>query len=420
MLVVPQFLQGRVPMNARFAVTLVLSLFATEGGAQGAPEIGSGLAPTSPTPISCGELAEFHLNPKSQNKLSFFGKPFAEYTKTDLVLLMSRAARCQKEVSDVEARFFIQRAKDRIGSLHRSLEQARAEAGKPFDPLSDISGQPACSDIAAFGSSVRPNDYEERVRASFFGKPLSQYSKPELARIYALATQCHTGYEGKEEVRSLMFAEQRLRGVQDLHAADLRQAEQDEAQEKRASEKEKAASAQAGADETQRRLLRSGQRKVSDMRDAMLLHNAKNAFGIMRAPLLRPDGEIYGHVIKLESQRRDNVIVGRFNFSQQEIANAQLLARMTALARASNRSAASEQTYLTGQEVLQSVEATYYVILRTTKSTKILAPQKMRVGEEVLFIGKYIANENHSSPARASGTVPVIEVLYLGEVPRAP
>src|SRR5882672_759267 len=201
-----------------------------------------------------------------------------------------------------------------------------------------LPGDPSCAELMAYGAARNP-DYREEAKRSFFGKPLADYSPSDIVAMRDRAFKCDPRTplysEGSGFARQKLDEVRRLR----LRLDDDKQ---------RAEEQKRAAVAKTEEDkqrELERQRLKSGEKKVSTIEDAILLHDAKGAFDIMKAPLLKPDGAVYTTPIELYQQDTSDVISGRFRFPAAAISQLELISRYAGIAHGTNRSPESQKSY---------------------------------------------------------------------------
>jgi len=274
-------------------------------------------------------------------------------------------------------------------------------------------GEPTCAELMAYGADRSP-DYREEAKSSFFGKPLAEYSPNDIVAIRSRTSQC--------DPRTPLYSEGYgfvMQKLDEVRRVRLRL----DTDKQRAGEQKRADVAKSEQDkqkELERQQLKSGEKMVSTIEDASLMYDAKGAFDIMKAPLLRPDGAVYSSRIELYRQDGADSINGRFQFPPAAIANFEFIARTAGMVARNKGDAESQKLYQDTLDDLRSAKRTYYVYLKTTKQTKYLgiAPERLRLGEELGFVGKYIANRQYTDSNNEVRTAPVLEVLYFGVLPQ--
>jgi len=132
--------------------------------------------------------------------------------------------------------------------------------------------------------------------------------------------------------------------------------------------------------EERKRKLKSGELKAANFSEAEIANSpVQGLIGIMASPLLVPDKGNYSGRAIVDGLERANLIRGKMAYG---------LVRSPELA---------------------------YVFLRMSSKTVNYAPSKMRVGESVSVLGRYVDNVKYRTVSGDERTAPVIEVMYIGD-----
>lgn len=128
--------------------------------------------------------------------------------------------------------------------------------------------------------------------------------------------------------------------------------------------------------------LKSGATPVKNFQDAVLLHApTADLTDLMISPLLKPDRGIYRGLVRLDAQEGDDLLRAKID---SPLFNRRL-----------------------GGEV-------YYAHLLLTGKTVNFSPRSMRIGWGVNVIGRYVQNRKYTTIAGEERTMPVFEVMYIG------
>jgi hypothetical protein len=125
--------------------------------------------------------------------------------------------------------------------------------------------------------------------------------------------------------------------------------------------------------EDRKRLLKSGRVKISSIKDAALYHDPTQTLpAVIQSPLLSPDSAMYRGCAVLDGKE------------QEEILRAKALRGVA------------------------------YVFLKTSTKTKNFSPSRMRIGETVCLVGRYVGNVKYRTVIGEPKIAPLINVLYFG------
>lgn len=128
--------------------------------------------------------------------------------------------------------------------------------------------------------------------------------------------------------------------------------------------------------------LKNGSIPVSNYDDAVLLHDPDSLDSLMMSPLLRPNKAIYAGEVTLDGDEAENVLrvkIGGYR-----------------------------------HPVWGWVDLTY-ATLQLTKKTIDYSKRSMRIGGTIKVIGRYVQNKKYTTVARQEKTMPVIELMYIGD-----
>jgi hypothetical protein len=364
-------------------------------GQRAGPPWSSAATPGRPT---CDEFLAFGADRTvsiEDIKRAFFGKPLAHYSQAELTDMRLQSCGGRQMISPSPEFDKLVRADQRIRQVQGVLPQVLAQAaqsGQPMDAASTRAGDPSCSDLVAYGAEGG-KDYREQAKKAFFGRPLIEYPEEQINALGNRAFNCNGRTE--DERKWLMFAKQKIDAVRDVRRGmegERRQAEEKKQQDLAKAEQDK-------RNDVERQLLKSGQKKVGSIEDAVILHEPKDVSGIMISPLLRPDNGNYHGTILLEKEERKNVLLGRRQVSAQEQQSGLVALRAGAFTRAQY-----ETMYV----------KPLYVVLNLSDKTTVFAPERLRIGAEVTVVGKYAANQKYKTVAGEERTAPILELMYLG------
>lgn len=127
------------------------------------------------------------------------------------------------------------------------------------------------------------------------------------------------------------------------------------------------------------RRVKSGAAPVKNFQDAVLLHTpTSDLTALMASPLLRPDRSIHSGRVALDAEEDDDLLRAKIDSSRF------------------------------GGGV-------YYAHLLLTGKTVNFSPRSMRIGGVVNVIGRYVQNRKYTTIAGEEKTMPVFEVMYIGD-----
>lgn len=192
--------------------------------------------------------------------------------------------------------------------------------------------------------------------------------------------------------------------------------------EKRKREVAKVEAAKAEAlkvkeDEKQARIqqLRAGTVKAENMKDIWLANNNQipSLQEIMASALLRADNRVYGGRVTIDGEFSEGVL--RVKFESDALRDIAFQNPSQADADATEDEMA--RAVLRGQALRQSLSrngTTHYAQLNLKNGT-VLFTQNLRIGSVVWVVGQYKANRKYKLVNRTERTMPVLDVMYLGE-----
>lgn len=181
-------------------------------------------------------------------------------------------------------------------------------------------------------------------------------------------------------------------------------ADRDEQAKQRDAEKK--ASAEAARQEQQQRAakLRSGEVKIADIKDAWLAQNkVSNLMQLMASPLVKPNNAIYGARVVLDAEEGKGVLRAKWD---SDTADSVLDSPLEEPNEASLTVGMMSRSQYGGSVL--------YVQLNQSRKT-VAFSDNMRFGQSVWVIGRYVGNRKFMRANRTEGTMPVLEVLYIGE-----
>lgn len=161
--------------------------------------------------------------------------------------------------------------------------------------------------------------------------------------------------------------------------------------------------------------LRAGTVKAENMKDIWLANNNQipSLQEIMASALLRADNGVYGGRVTIDGEFSEGVLRVKFEsdvlrdiaFQTPEQANAD--ATEEEMARA----------VLRGQALSQSLSrnGTLHYAQLNLKKGAVLFTSNLRIGSVVWVVGQYKANRKYKLVNRTERTMPVLDVMYLGE-----
>lgn len=189
---------------------------------------------------------------------------------------------------------------------------------------------------------------------------------------------------------------------------------------KREAAKVEAAKAEAlkvKEDEKQARIqqLRAGTVKAENMKDIWLANNNQipSLQEIMASALLRADNGVYGGRVTIDGEYSEGVLRVKFESDVlgdivfQNPSQADADATEDEMARAVVRGRALSQSL--------SRNGTIHYAQLNLKKGAVLFTQNLRIGSVVWVVGQYKANRKYKLVNRTERTMPVLDVMYLGE-----
>lgn len=226
-----------------------------------------------------------------------------------------------------------------------------------------------CDQIAALdGISY---DSVQAYKRDLFGKPLLKYSESELEQLEKIAKECldRTIDSQRRLVVKLVVWEnlndglRTIRELRKIHRRDLAYEQKD------------------NANAARKTALRAGTAQVSNIRDAMLLHDpVKSLTGIMYSPLVTVDNNVYAGKVVLELEEEPGLLRVRWG-------------------------APDGQTPT-------------YGYIRLSKQTKIFSPDLMRGDTHISVVGRYVKNVKYRTVAHVVKLAPLLDAMYIGAPPQ--
>jgi hypothetical protein len=325
---------------------------------------------------SCDELIQFGADSDpgyvEKAKTSLFGKPLSQYRQAELTSIRLNACRQPGRVFMANTPEYdnLMRAGRKLQALQAALA---AGAGIPPAGAAVATGPAAagamltCAEIVHYGAEKNLAEYRDQAKKDFFGKPLAEYSKADMVGVMRVVQSCERTVGGPDFL-SFVAGRQKIETVRGMHQGMLLSAEQAAAEER-----------QAKVDAADRTKLRSGERKVSNIRDAAILHEAKELGEIMGSPLIRPDQAVYGGRLVLDAEERTNLLRGRWGV------------------------------------VIFGKRNVSYAFLKMSDKTVLIDKPRLRIGGDIAVVGKYVGNQKYKTLAGEERTAPVLDVMYLSE-----
>lgn len=154
--------------------------------------------------------------------------------------------------------------------------------------------------------------------------------------------------------------------------------------------------------------LRTGTAKIVNIKDAWLAQeNVADLMELMASPLLKPNNAIYGARLTLDAEERKSVLRAKWDMDSTESVLESPLQDL------------SQDTYAQGAMRISQIRqkyggSVYYAQLNQSKKT-VAFSDNMRIGQSVWVIGRYVENKKFKRVNRTEGTMPVLDVLYIGE-----
>lgn len=213
-----------------------------------------------------------------------------------------------------------------------------------------------------------------------------------------------------QEKRSLLEARARILAAE--RQDEMTRAENEKAKE--AKEAKEAEDAEAALHQQQ---LKEGLIRPQNMQDVWLLYKTgdtdgvKNLHRVMAGTLLQPDNAIYGAQVEIDSQESSGVLLAKF-----EPGSFLTKPGQTIVEAAGDANLMIFASKLTGKAVPPELQngTRHYAQLNRNKATVNFSPN-LRIGSSVWVVGRYKANRKYRMTNGASRTMPVLDVLYIGE-----
>lgn len=186
-------------------------------------------------------------------------------------------------------------------------------------------------------------------------------------------------------VDSSLFDEERIRREQIARDQQAREEViKQEQEEKQKLEQQELQRVKQEAGKEYQWQLKSGAVPVKNFQDAVLLYAPTASLtDLMVSPLLKPDRSIYSGMVRLDAEDGDNLLRAKIDTS-----------------------------LLFGGRFGGGI---YYAHLRLTKKTVNFSPRSMRIGGAVNVMGRYVQNRRYTTIAGEEKTMPVFDVMYIGD-----
>ena len=128
---------------------------------------------------------------------------------------------------------------------------------------------------------------------------------------------------------------------------------------------------------------------VANIDDAILRFEPIELSPIMKSPLLKPDKKIYKEVVEIESADGQDIIIAKdaIRGGMEYLDNAY-------------------------HGIAQGMVKYDYVVLRLTNKTTDFSQGKLRIGQSIVVVGKYVENKRLVT-ASGPKTIPVLDVMYV-------
>jgi hypothetical protein len=163
--------------------------------------------------------------------------------------------------------------------------------------------------------------------------------------------------------------------------------------------------------------LKAGLIRPKNMKDVWLLYKTadryeiKNLHSVMTGALLKPDNAIYGAMVTIDSEERSGVWLTKF---APGYAMTNPLIEDAAVTENIMRDLFA--TAFSGQNALSAhLNAAHYYAQLNLSRTTIEFAQNLQLGSGVWVVGRYTGNRKYRMTNGAVGTMPVLDVLYVGQ-----
>ena len=154
--------------------------------------------------------------------------------------------------------------------------------------------------------------------------------------------------------------------------------------------------------------LREGVIPIADIKDAWLAQERiADLAEVMFSPLIKPDNKIYGAKLVLDSEGKGGTLRVRWDLDAFNSIWSSPLEDGTQEGMAKGAMRLSQLRAKYGGAV-------YYAELNKSSKTTVFS-DNLRIGNSVWVIGRYVANKKYRKVNRTEGTMPVLDVLYIGE-----
>lgn len=154
--------------------------------------------------------------------------------------------------------------------------------------------------------------------------------------------------------------------------------------------------------------LREGNIPIANIQDAWLVQeNISDLIELMFSPQLKPDNKIYGAKLVLDSEAKAGILRVRWD------SNAVDSVWRTPFEENSDKGV-GEGLFRLNKLRTKYGGSVLYAKLKTSNMTTSFS-KNLRLGNSVWVIGRYVANEKYTKINRTEGTMPVLDVLYIGD-----
>ncbi len=219
-----------------------------------------------------------------------------------------------------------------------------------------------------------------------------------------------------EKYRHVQAAESAAWKAANSASADKYEAEaarRREEWEAEAAQKEKAKAEAAKTKEAERLVrqqqLRSGEAKAENMSDIWLSNNDQipSLQEIMASTLLRANNAVYGGRVIIDGEYREGVLRVRFD--------SDVLAEVAYQTPRQEEDGVEVGPELALRARALSQNGTRHYAQLNLGKTSISFIRNLRIGSVVWVVGRYKANRKYTLTNRTERTMPVLDVLYIGE-----
>ncbi len=154
--------------------------------------------------------------------------------------------------------------------------------------------------------------------------------------------------------------------------------------------------------------LRNGVVQPSDIREAWSAQESiADLTETMFSPLLKPDNKLYGARLVIDTEDKAGTLRVRWDLDSFDSFWSSPLEEKTQESLAKGVMRLSQLRGKYGGSVV------YAQLKRTAKST--IFASNLRLGNYIWVIGRYVANKKYTKVNKTEGTMPVFEILYIGE-----